>query len=81
MYQSRTHAAGLSTREEGSTPSETVYHLTGVLLILSVVAFFLPFVILLFGLDFFDQPASVILSIFRQQSATVLLSAHVGLEV
>ena len=76
MYQSPTHAAGLSIREEGSTPSETVYRLTGVLLILSVVAFFLPFVILLFGLDFFDQPASVILSIFRQQSATVLLSFY-----
>src|SRR5689334_8263190 len=49
---------------------------TGVLLILSVVGFFLPFVILLFGLDFLDQPASVALSIFRQQSATVLLSYY-----
>lgn len=50
--------------------------LTGVLLILSVVGFFLPFAILLFGLGFLDQSASAALSIYHQQSATVLISFY-----
>jgi hypothetical protein len=50
--------------------------LTGVLLILSVVGFFLPFTILLFGLGFLDQSPDVALSIYHQQSITVLLSFY-----
>jgi hypothetical protein len=76
MAQSSTHSASLGTREEVSSPSATIYRLTGVLLMLSVVGFFVPFVILRFGLGFLDQPASVALSIFRQQSATVQLSFY-----
>ena len=64
------------THVPSTGPGETGSRLTGVLLILSVVGFFLPFVILLFGLGFLDQSASVALSIFHQQSATVLLSFY-----
>jgi hypothetical protein len=76
MQQSTTHPDSLSTHEESSPPGNAVYRLTGVLLILSVLGFFIPFIILLPGLRFMDQPASVALPIFRQQSTTVLLSYY-----
>lgn len=65
-----------STDEERSRPSEVMNRLTGILCILSVVGFFLPFSILLAVLHFTDQPADVAFPIFRQQSATVLLSYY-----
>lgn len=64
------------THVPSTGPGETSSRLTGVLLILSVVGFFLPFVILLFGLGFLDQSPDVALSIYHQQSPAVLLSFY-----
>lgn len=76
MQESSIQSEAFSTHEEYSQPSVTVNRLTGVLLILSVVGFFLPFTILLAVLHFTDQPASIAFPIFQQQSATVLLSYY-----
>lgn len=57
--------------EEGSQSGAN--RLTGILCILSVVGFFLPFTILLMGLHFTDQPATIAFPIFRQQSTTILI--------
>jgi hypothetical protein len=76
QQQSYPHLAFPGADKEDSFPGATASRLTGVLLILSVVGFFLPFVILLFGLGFLDQSPGVALSIYHQQSATVLLSFY-----
>jgi len=73
MQESTTQSTLFSTDEERLRPSEVMNRLTGILCILSVVGFFLPFSILLAVLHFTDQPADVAFPIFRQQSATVLL--------
>lgn len=77
MRESTVQPESLYTHEEHSHPSETVNRLTGILCILSVVGFFLPFSVLLAVLHFTDQPADIAFPIFRQQSATVLLSYYV----
>ena len=77
MRELITQTESLNTQEERSRSSESMNRLTGVLLILSVVGFFLPFSILLAVLHFTDQPANIAFPIFRQQSATVLISYYV----
>ncbi|GAC1377581.1 MAG: hypothetical protein NVS2B12_37800 [Ktedonobacteraceae bacterium] len=61
---------------EQERTGEKVSRLAGVLLILSVVGFYLPFSILLFGLHFTDQPADVSFTLFRQQGALILSSYY-----
>lgn len=77
MREPTTHAETLSIHEEPLRAGSAMNRLTGILLILSVVGFFLPFTILLAGLHFTDQPANIAFPIFRQQSTTVLLSYYV----
>ena len=67
----------LRTHEENVPLGETTYRLTSILLIVSVLGFFIPFTILLAVLHFTDQPASISFSLFRQQSVVILLSYYV----
>lgn len=69
--------ASLNTYEAPLATGKPVNRLTGILLILSVVGFFLPFSILLVGLHFIDQPANIAFPIFRQQSTTILFLYYV----
>ena len=69
-------ATSSGSYEAGSQSSASMNRLTGILCILSVVGFFLPFTILLMGLHFTDQPANIAFPIFRQQSTTILLSYY-----
>jgi hypothetical protein len=77
MREFSTQPELLDTHKERSRPSEVVNRLTGIILLLSVFGFFIPFSILLTVLHFTDQPANIAFPIFRQQSATVLLSYYV----
>ncbi|GAC1454973.1 MAG: hypothetical protein NVS4B1_20080 [Ktedonobacteraceae bacterium] len=77
MRQYTGQSLPFSTHEENAPLSETIYRLTSVLLILSVLGFFIPFTILLAILHFTDQPASIAFPLFRQQSVVILLSYYV----
>ncbi len=76
MRQFTDYSSTLRTDEENVPPGETLYCLTSILLVLSVLGFFIPFTILLGVLHFTDQPASIAFPLFRQQSAVVLLSYY-----
>ena len=77
MQESTTQPGLFSTNEQLSRSSQAVNRLAGILCILSVVGFFLPFSILLAVLHFTDQPADIAFPLFRQQSTTILLSYYV----
>lgn len=77
MSEFTSQPTSLTTHEEPLHTGKSMARLTGVLLILSVIGFFLPFSILLAVLHFTDQPASIAFPIFQQQSTTVLLSYYV----
>ena len=66
----------LNPYEKLARPHEGVSRLAGMLLILSIIGFYIPFSILLFGLHFTDQPADISFSLFRQQGATILVSYY-----
>lgn len=76
MHPSTTHDEFPDIHKTDSHPNEMMSRLTGILLILSVLGFFLPFSILLVGLQFVDQPFNIAFPIFRQQSTTILLSYY-----
>lgn len=77
MRQFTGQSSSLRTDEENVPPSETLYRLTSMFLILSVLGFFIPFTILLGVLHFTDQPASIAFPLFRQQSVVILFSYYV----
>ncbi len=65
------------TRKNASLLSRSMSRLIGILSVLNGVSFFPPFIILLVGLRFVDQPADIAIPIFQQHSATVLISYYV----
>ncbi len=77
MRQFTGQSSSLRIDEESEPLGETTYRLASILLILSVLGFFIPFTILLVVLHFTDQPASISFSLFRQQSTVILLSYYV----
>jgi len=77
MRQFAGQSSSLRAYEENVPISESTYRVTSILLILSVLGFFIPFTILLVGLHFTDQPANIAFPLFRQQSVVILLSYYV----
>ena len=77
MRQYTDQSSSLNINEDNVPFSKMTYRLTSILLILCVLGFFIPFTILLAGLHFTDQPASIAFPLFRQHSELILLSYYV----
>ena len=77
MYESTAQPGMLLTRKSASLLSKGMARLIGTLSVLNVGSFFPPFIYLLIGLRFVDQPTEIAFPIFQQHSATVLISYYV----
>ena len=77
MNETITQPEMLLTRKNDSLVSRSMSRLIGILSVLNVVSFFPPFITLLVGLGFVDQPANIAIPIFQQHSATVLISYYI----
>ncbi len=76
MHEAIVQPEMLSTHQTDTLVSKNVSRLLGILSLLNVVGFFVPFITLLVILRFVDQPAEIAFPIFQQQSATVLISYY-----